>query len=104
MVEQDGINPPLRHHARYLAAIEKEGVRPGKSYDLSPLRALLSTGYPLPIESFHYAYREIKKDLQVASIAGGTDLNGCFALGNPLLPVYAGGTAVSRSGYEGQGL
>ena len=94
--------------ARYLAAIEKEGVRPGKSYDLSPLRALLSTGSPLPIESFHYAYREIKKDLQVASIAGGTDLNGCFALGNPLLPVYAGelqcrGLAMKVKAYNAEG-
>jgi acetoacetyl-CoA synthetase len=76
--------------ARYLAALEKEGIAPRQTYDLSPLRAVLSTGSPLPVESFHYVYREIKKDVQLSSIAGGTDLNGCFALGNPLLPVYEG--------------
>jgi len=76
--------------ARYIAALEKEGVKPGRDYDLSVLRAVLSTGSPLAIEGFHYVYREIKKDVQLSSISGGTDLNGCFALGNPLLPVYEG--------------
>ena len=76
--------------ARYLAALEKEGVRPGMEYDLMPLRSILSTGSPLSVESFQYVYREIKQDVQLASISGGTDLNGCFALGNPLGPVYAG--------------
>ena len=76
--------------ARYLAALEKEGVRPGMEYDLLPLRSILSTGSPLSVESFQYVYREIKQDVQLASISGGTDLNGCFALGNPLGPVYAG--------------
>jgi acetoacetyl-CoA synthetase len=76
--------------ARYIASLEKEGVRPGKDYDFTPLRAILSTGSPLAVEGFQYIYREVKKDVQLASIAGGTDLNGCFALGNPLLPVYEG--------------
>ncbi|HEX9023567.1 MAG TPA: acetoacetate--CoA ligase, partial [Geobacteraceae bacterium] len=76
--------------ARYLSALEKAGVRPGREYDLTKLRAVLSTGSPLAEESFHYVYREIKGDLQLASISGGTDLNGCFALGNPIGPVYAG--------------
>jgi acetoacetyl-CoA synthetase len=76
--------------ARYIASLEKEGVRPGNDYDLSRLRAVLSTGSPLAIEGFHYIYREVKKDVQLSSISGGTDLNGCFALGNPLLPVYEG--------------
>jgi acetoacetyl-CoA synthetase len=76
--------------ARYLAALEKIGVRPGKEYDLSPLRTILSTGSPLTAEAFEYVYREIKGDLHLASISGGTDLNGCFALGNPNAPVYAG--------------
>ncbi|MCU0579998.1 MAG: acetoacetate--CoA ligase, partial [Desulfobacterota bacterium] len=94
--------------ARYLAALEKEGIAPGKTYDLSPLRAVLSTGSPLPIESFHYVYREIKKDVQLSSIAGGTDLNGCFALGNPLLPVYEGelqcrGLAMKVKAYNAEG-
>ena len=94
--------------ARYIAAIEKEGLRPGSSYDLSSLRAILSTGSPLAVEGFHYIYREVKPDLQLASIAGGTDLNGCFALGNPLLPVYEGelqcrGLAMKVEAFDAQG-
>ncbi len=76
--------------ARYITALEKEGARPGSDYDLSALRAVLSTGSPLPPEGFDYVYREIKKDIQLASISGGTDINGCFALGNPIGPVYRG--------------
>jgi acetoacetyl-CoA synthetase len=76
--------------ARYLAALEQAGVRPARDYDLKSLRTLLSTGSPLPPEGFAYVYREIKENLQLASISGGTDLNGCFALGNPLAPVYSG--------------
>jgi acetoacetyl-CoA synthetase len=76
--------------AGYLSALQKAGVRPGKEYDLSPLRAVLSTGSPLSNEGFEFVYEEIKSDLQLASISGGTDLNGCFALGNPMGPVYAG--------------
>ncbi len=76
--------------AGYIAAFQNAGVKPGKSYDLSPLKAVLSTGSPLSIEGFEYIYKEVKADLQLASISGGTDLNGCFALGNPMGPVYAG--------------
>ncbi len=76
--------------AGYIAALQNAGVQPGKQYDLAPLRAVLSTGSPLSEEGFEYIYGAVKKDLQLASIAGGTDLNGCFALGNPMLPVYAG--------------
>ena len=76
--------------AGYIAALQNAVVKPGKTYDLSWLKAVLSTGSPLSIEGFEYIYREVKADLQLASIAGGTDLNGCFALGNPMGPVYAG--------------
>jgi acetoacetyl-CoA synthetase len=76
--------------AGYIAALQNAGVRPGKTYDLSPLRAVLSTGSPLSVEGFEFIYREVKKDLQLASISGGSDINGCFALGNPMGPVYAG--------------
>jgi len=76
--------------AGYIAALINAGVKPAQNYDLSSLRAVLSTGSPLPGESFEFIYAEVKKDLQLASIAGGTDLNGCFALGNPMGPVYAG--------------
>jgi acetoacetyl-CoA synthetase len=76
--------------AGYLAALQNCGVRPIEKFNLSALRALLSTGSPLSIEGFEFVYAAIKNDLQLASISGGTDLNGCFALGNPMAPVYAG--------------
>ena len=76
--------------AGYLSALQNTGIRPKEKFDLSPLRAVLSTGGPLTIESFCFVYDAVKSDLQLASIAGGTDLNGCFALGNPMGPVYGG--------------
>ncbi len=76
--------------AGYIAALQNAEVKPGEAYDLSNLRAVLSTGSPLSVEGFEYIYREVKEDLQLASISGGSDINGCFALGNPMGPVYAG--------------
>ncbi|MBN2125871.1 MAG: acetoacetate--CoA ligase, partial [Deltaproteobacteria bacterium] len=76
--------------AAYLSFLESAGVKPGKEYDLAPLKAVCSTGSPLSMEGFDFVYRDIKEDLQLASISGGTDINGCFALGNPMGPVYAG--------------
>ena len=76
--------------AGYIAALQSSGIRPVKEYDLRPLRTILSTGSPLPVEAFEYIYRDVKEDVQLSSISGGSDLNGCFALGNPIGPVYAG--------------
>ncbi|MGB9803389.1 acetoacetate--CoA ligase [Desulfofundulus sp.] len=76
--------------AKYLASVEKAGVKPGATYDLSRLKAILSTGSPLSVESFEYVYRDIKQDVCLSSISGGTDIISCFALGNPIGPVYAG--------------
>jgi acetoacetyl-CoA synthetase len=76
--------------AGYIAALKKASVIPGKEYDLSPLKTVLSTGSPLSSEDFEYVYSNVKEDIQLSSIAGGSDLNGCFALGNPMAPVYAG--------------
>ncbi len=76
--------------AKYLAALEKAGVRPGQSHRLERLRTVLSTGSPLAHEGFDYVYREFKTDLCLASISGGTDIVSCFALGNPTLPVWRG--------------
>jgi acetoacetyl-CoA synthetase len=76
--------------AKYLISLEKEGVKPGRDYDLKSLRAILSTGSPLPAESFEYVYRDIKEDLLLASISGGTDIISCFALGNPIGMVRSG--------------
>jgi len=76
--------------AKYLAALEKAGVKPKQSHDLSSLRAILTTGSVLPPESFDYVYEDIKSDLCLSSISGGTDIVSCFALGCPILPVYRG--------------
>ncbi|MBF0118949.1 MAG: acetoacetate--CoA ligase [Desulfobacterales bacterium] len=76
--------------AGYIAALQSSGIKPGKIYDLSYLKTLLSTGSPLSPEGFDFIYNEIKEDLQLSSISGGTDLNGCFALGNPIGPVFSG--------------
>jgi acetoacetyl-CoA synthetase len=76
--------------AGYIGALQNAGVRPGEQYDLSALKAVLSTGSPLSVEGFEYIYRHIKEDVQLASISGGSDINGCFAGGNPMGPVYAG--------------
>ena len=76
--------------AKYLALVEKEGVEPIRTHDLSSLRAILSTGSPLAAPSFDYVYRHVKRDVQLASISGGTDIISCFALGNPAGPVWRG--------------
>ncbi len=75
--------------AKYIASIEGAGVKLGEE-DIPTVRAILSTGSPLSIENFEYIYRDVKKDIVLSSIAGGTDIISCFALGNPILPVYAG--------------
>ncbi|WP_298717633.1 acetoacetate--CoA ligase [uncultured Oceanisphaera sp.] len=76
--------------AKYIAAQEKAGIRPGTSHRLDALRTILSTGSALTHESFEYVYREVKRDLCLSSISGGTDILSCFALGCPILPVRAG--------------
>ena len=76
--------------AKYIASLEKEGVKPRESHDLSTLQTILSTGSPLSEESFQYVYRDFKEDICLSSISGGTDIISCFALGNTTLPVYEG--------------
>ncbi|NWG05776.1 MAG: acetoacetate--CoA ligase [Chloroflexi bacterium] len=76
--------------ASYIHFLKKEGVSPRQEYDLSSLREISQTGSPLSVDGFEYVYREIKSDLHFNSISGGTDINGCFAAGSPILPVYAG--------------
>ncbi|MEX2649661.1 MAG: acetoacetate--CoA ligase [Alphaproteobacteria bacterium] len=75
--------------AKFIAALDKAGFAAG-ARDLGPLRAVLSTGSPLAPEHFDYVYRRIKADVQLASISGGTDIISCFALGNPVAPVWRG--------------
>jgi len=76
--------------AKFIDAAAKLGLTPGRTHDLGALRTMFSTGSPLSPEGFEWAYREIKRDLLLASISGGTDIVSCFVLGNPLLPVYRG--------------
>ena len=76
--------------AKFIDAIGKSGLQPMQMHDLSALRTIFSTGSPLAPESFDYVYREIKADVQLASISGGTDIVSCFALGCPILPVWRG--------------
>jgi acetoacetyl-CoA synthetase len=76
--------------AKYLALCEKEGLEPARTHDLAALRAILSTGSPLAGHSYDYVYGKIKRDVHLASISGGTDIVSCFALGNPIAPVWRG--------------
>ena len=76
--------------AKYLAAIDKHGYRPGTEHPLTSLKAVLSTGSPLAHESFDFVYRDIKADLLLGSISGGTDIVSCFCLSCPIRPVYRG--------------
>ncbi len=76
--------------AKFIDAAAKLGLMPGKTHDLTALRAMFSTGSPLSPEGFDWVYREIKQDILLASISGGTDIVSCFVLGNPVLPVYRG--------------
>ncbi len=89
MADEEGISI-FGTSAKYIEALQKAGVKPAESHQLSALKAVLSTGSPLSDESFRYVYRHIKQDICLSSISGGTDILSCFVLGNPCLPVYEG--------------
>jgi acetoacetyl-CoA synthetase len=76
--------------AKYLASLEKSGFAPARALELPALRTILSTGSPLLPEGFDFVYRDVKADVQLSSISGGTDIVSCFALGCPTRPVYRG--------------
>lgn len=76
--------------AKYIDTLKKQGYAPGEHHDLTPLRALMSTGSPLSAEGFDFIYDAVKRDLHLASISGGTDICGCFVLGNPVQAVWRG--------------
>ena len=95
--------------AKFIAALEKAGIKPAQSHKLDSLKTILSTGSPLSHESFEYVYRDIKADLCLSSISGGTDILSCFVGGCGILPVYVGeiqapalGMAVEIWNDEGQ--
>ena len=76
--------------AKFIDAANKAGLRPAETHNLESLRTMTSTGSPLVPESFDYVYAHVKRDLHLASISGGTDICGCFVLGDPTGPVWRG--------------
>tara|TARA_Y100000780_G_scaffold231553_1_gene257390 strand:- start:26 stop:1978 length:1953 start_codon:yes stop_codon:yes gene_type:complete len=89
MAQDLGINV-FGTSAKFIDTCNAASLMPNQDYDLSQLRAILSTGSPLVEENFDYVYHAIKNDVLLSSISGGTDLISCFALGNPTLPVVRG--------------
>ena len=89
MAEQERITV-FGTSAKWLALAEKEAIRPIETHDLSSVKAILSTGSPLAPSSFDYVYRDVKQDVRLSSISGGTDIISCFAGGNPIGPVWRG--------------
>lgn len=94
---------------KFLATLESSGVKPAQSHDLGSLKTLLCTGSALSPQSYDYVYRDLKADVCLASMSGGTDIISCFANGNPLQPVRRGemqgkslGMAVEVWNDEGQ--
>jgi acetoacetyl-CoA synthetase len=76
--------------AKYIDSLRKDDIKPNASHRLSNLRTIASTGSPLSHESFEYIYKSVATNVHLASISGGTDICGCFMLGWPELPVFAG--------------
>jgi acetoacetyl-CoA synthetase len=76
--------------AKYIDSCHKEGIEPAKTHDLSSIKLITSTGSPLAPDSFDYVYRSIKSDVPLSSISGGTDIMGCFVLGDPTSPIWKG--------------
>ena len=94
--------------ATYINYLRSQELKPGTDYDLSSLREISQTGSALSAEGFEYVYKEIKADLHFNSISGGTDINGCFVIGSPTVPVYAGelqkaGLAMKINCYDEKG-
>jgi acetoacetyl-CoA synthetase len=76
--------------AKFIDAVNKAGLVPHDTHDLSTVRTMTSTGSPLAPESFDFVYDKIKLDIHLASISGGTDIISCFVGGNPIAPVWRG--------------
>jgi len=97
--------------AKFIDAIAKINLKPRQTHDLGKLRTILSTGSPLVPEGFDYVYANVRSDVCLSSISGGTDIVSCFVLGNPNLPVWRGeiqckglGMAVEVFDEEGRSL
>jgi len=95
--------------AKYISYLESESIIPMKLGSFNNLKTILSTGSTLNDESYDFVYKHWKKDVQLSSISGGTDILSCFALGNPILPVYKGelqsiGLGMSVKSYNSKGV
>ncbi|MFZ1107767.1 MAG: acetoacetate--CoA ligase [Rhodomicrobium sp.] len=88
-IDEAGINV-FGTSAKWIDSVKKAGLRPRQTHKLTTMRMMISTGSPLSPESFEFVYDDIKPDVDLASISGGTDICSCFVLGNPLMPVYSG--------------
>ncbi len=85
--------------AKYINASRNFNLDVKNRLNLQSLRLILSTGSPLYDDDFDYIYQQVKEDVQLCSISGGTDIVGCFALGNPLMPVRKGQLQSASLGY-----
>jgi acetoacetyl-CoA synthetase len=88
--------------AKYIDSLRKIELKPSQSHDLSKLKTIASTGSPLSHEGFTYIYESVSPAVHLASISGGTDICGCFMLGWPELPVFAGQIQVPALGMDVQ--
>ncbi len=86
--------------AKYIEALEKLKLNPINTHNLENLKTISSTGSPLSEESFKYIYKEVKNDVHLTSISGGTDIVGCFVQGNPNMPVWPGEIQVKGLGMD----
>ncbi|MBV6748695.1 acetoacetate--CoA ligase [Pseudomonas chlororaphis] len=89
LIDSEGISA-FGTSPKYLAALEDAGLNPRQSHRLDSLKTLLCTGSPLSLRSYDYVYRQIKGELCLSSMSGGTDIVSCFVSGNPTLPVVRG--------------
>ncbi len=76
--------------AKFIDSVKKADLHPSRTHDLSAVRTIASTGSPLAPESFEFVYSDVRPDVHLASISGGTDICACFAIGVPTLPVHKG--------------
>jgi acetoacetyl-CoA synthetase len=89
LAERERVNL-LGVSAKFIDAVEKEGLQPAQTHDLHSVRAIFSTGSPLRPEGFDYVGDKVRPKVQLISMSGGTDIISCFVLGNPTLPVWRG--------------
>jgi len=103
MIDRNGVTV-FGTSPRYLSAVEKSGLVPREEFSLASLRTVLSTGSPLFPSHFEWVYGSVKADLMLSSIAGGTDIVGCFVGGSPHHAVRAGEISCPLLGMKAESL